>query len=98
MHRLADSIERAITVSFLHIADATAAAIRERDIGTVALLGTRYTMEQPFYRDRLASHEIEVMVPRQHGRAAVHHVGVVPVDPACGRLGIVLDPVRHAVR
>lgn len=74
MHQVADTIERAIAVPFLHIADTTAAAIRKRGIRTVVLLGTRYTMERPFYRDRLASHGIKVMVPGEQERAAVHRI------------------------
>src|SRR4051794_12396112 len=54
MHEVADPITAATTVPFLHIADATAAAIHQERIDTVALIGTQYTMERPFYRDRLA--------------------------------------------
>lgn len=74
MHTVADRIEAAITVPFLHIADATAAAVRTRHLHTVGLLGTSYTMEQPFYRDRLAAHGIDVVVPRAHDRAVVHRI------------------------
>lgn len=53
--------------------------------------GTRYTMEQPFYRDRQASHEVEVLVARQHGRAAVHRVIYEELVK-----GIVRENSRHA--
>jgi aspartate racemase len=74
MHRVAGAIEAAIDVPFLHLADATADAVRAAGIETVALLGTRYTMEMPFYRDRLASHGLRVLVPDEEGRAAVHRI------------------------
>lgn len=74
MHRVADRIEAAIDVPFIHIADATASAVRSAGVGRVALLGTRYTMEQDFYRGRLGEHGIEVVVPDEPDRALVHGV------------------------
>jgi aspartate racemase len=76
MHRVSPRIEAATTVPLLHIADATADAIRARgDIRRVGLLGTRYTMEQAFYRGRLESrHGLEVVVPDATGRQAVHDI------------------------
>ncbi|MCP3937472.1 MAG: aspartate/glutamate racemase family protein [Actinomycetia bacterium] len=74
MHRVADSIEAAIDVPFLHLADATAAAVVDAGITTVGLLGTRYTMEQDFYRGRLGSHGLEVVVPDEPDRTTVHDV------------------------
>jgi aspartate racemase len=74
MHRVADAIEEAITVPFLHLADATAAAVRGVGITRVALLGTRYTMEEDFYRGRLESHGLDVLVPDEPDRTAVHDV------------------------
>src|SRR6202012_4746267 len=53
MHRVCDSIEQAITVPFLHIADPTGAALCAAGVERVGLLGTRYTMEQTFYTGRL---------------------------------------------
>ncbi|MEN8114811.1 MAG: amino acid racemase, partial [Actinomycetota bacterium] len=67
-------IEAAITVPFLHIADATAEMIKREGIGTVALLGTRYTMEQDFYRGRLEGHGLTVLVPDEPDRTFVHNV------------------------
>ena len=55
MHRMADEIEQQTALPVLHIADATARAVGEAGISTVGLLGTRYTMEQDFYRGRLES-------------------------------------------
>ena len=59
MHIVAPAIEAAIGVPFLHLADATADAVIAAGVEQVALLGTRYTMEQPFYRDRLAARRPE---------------------------------------
>lgn len=87
MHLLADRIEAAIGVEFLHLADATAAAVIGAGIQRVALLGTRYTMEQAFYRSRLERHGLDVLVPDEPDRTMIHDViydelvrGVV--DPA----------------
>jgi aspartate racemase len=74
MHIVAPAIEQAITVPFLHVADTTAAAVEATGISTVALLGTRYTMERDFYRARLASHGLDVLVPDEPDRTAVHDV------------------------
>ena len=75
MHKVADQIVAAITVPFLHIADATAQAIVASGITCVGLLGTRYTMEQSFYRDRVASDfGIEVHVPNQAQRDRVNDI------------------------
>lgn len=74
MHVVAPAIEAAIDIPFLHLADTTAAAVLDEGVTTVGLLGTRYTMEQPFYRDRLASHGIEVIVPDEPDRTTVHDV------------------------
>jgi aspartate racemase len=74
MHKVAPQIEAAITIPLLHIADATAEAIQRAGIRTVALLGTRYTMEQDFYRGRLANHGLEILVPDEPDRTVVHDV------------------------
>jgi len=74
MHKVAPAIEEALDVLFLHLADATAQAVVARDIETVALLGTRYTMEQAFYRERLVAHGLHVIVPDEPDRTTVHTV------------------------
>lgn len=74
MHRVAPAIEAALSVPFLHIADATAVAIERAGVRCVALLGTRYTMEQPFYRERLEARGLEVIVPDEADRTRVHEV------------------------
>ncbi|MEO3796862.1 aspartate/glutamate racemase family protein [Nonomuraea sp. B10E15] len=72
--RVSDDVERAVSVPVLHIADALGAEIRARGMRKVGLLGTRFTMEQPFYRDRLAAHGFDVVVPRREQRDLVHRV------------------------
>ena len=74
MHEVAEAIERALSVPFVHIADATAAAVRARGLARVALLGTRYTMERPFYRGRLERHGLTVLVPDEPDRTTIHDV------------------------
>ncbi|CAG9229953.1 aspartate/glutamate racemase family protein [Burkholderia gladioli] len=75
MHRVADAIERALTLPFLHIADPTGAALRAAGVERVALLGTRYTMELPFYAARLAERfGIEALTPDAEDRDTVHRV------------------------
>jgi aspartate racemase len=63
MHHIADRVEDAISVPLIHIADATARSILEKKITTVALLGTKYTMQMEFYRERLARHGIQALIP-----------------------------------
>ncbi len=74
MHKVAPQIEAAISIPFLHIADATADAVKATGIETIALLGTRYTTEQDFYRGRLTEHGLEVLVPDEPDRTFVHDV------------------------
>lgn len=75
MHLMADEVEQAAGVPLLHIADPTGAAIRAQGLTRVGLLGTAFTMEQAFYRDRLAQrHGLEVLVPGEADRALVHRV------------------------
>ncbi len=74
MHRCADAIEAAIDVPFLHLADATAEAVVAARVADVALLGTRYTMEEDFYRARLEDHGLTVVVPDEPDRTLVHDV------------------------
>lgn len=75
MHKLAGAIEAAVRIPFLHIADPTAARVREAGLWTVGLLGTRFTMEEDFYRGRLeARHGLRVLVPEGAERELVHRV------------------------
>ncbi len=74
MHKLAPDVQAPIKVPLLHIADVTAAAILAQGITRVGLLGTRFTMEQPFYVDRLRTHGVECVVPNEADRAEVHRI------------------------
>ena len=74
MHKVADRIQDAVPVPLLHIADTTADAVRRDDVGTVGLLGTAFTMEQPFLRERLEARGLGVLVPDAGARQLVHQV------------------------
>jgi aspartate racemase len=75
MHRLADEIQRAVSVPLIHIADATAEAIKAAGVTRPLLLGTRYTMEADFYAGRLRDrHGVEVTVPDEADRSVIHDV------------------------
>jgi len=75
MHKVAPQIEAEIDIPLLHIADATGDYIRQRNIQSVGLLGTNFTMEQDFYRGRLIDkHQLTVYIPRQKDRQIVHRV------------------------
>lgn len=74
MHRVAEAIEAEVSIPLLHIADATAAAIVADGGVRVGLLGTRFTMEDDFYRDRLSARGLEVVLPDADDRATVHRV------------------------
>jgi aspartate racemase len=72
MHQVADAIEARGGLPLLHLVDITAAALKQRGVRRVGLLGTRFTMELPFYADRLVRHGMSLSVPDTEGRAAVH--------------------------
>ena len=75
MHKVADEIQRSIGIPLLHIADATAERIASQGIKAVGLLGTRFTMEEDFYKGRLSEkHDLEVLTPVGGDRRVVHDV------------------------
>lgn len=75
MHQLAPAIQRAVAVPLLHIADPTGEALRDDGHTIVGLIGTKFTMEREFYRDRLQTkYGLEVHVPDDRGRADVHRI------------------------
>ena len=75
MHKMADEVQRNIHIPLLHIADATAEDIKARGLRRVGLLGTRFTMEEDFYRGRLVQkHALDVLVPDTADREIVHRV------------------------
>ncbi len=75
MHKVFDEVQRSVKIPILHIADATAGKINELGIKKVGLLGTKYTMEEDFYKGRLSrKHGIEVIVPDEGERQLVHDI------------------------
>lgn len=75
MHRMADQVQAAISIPLLHIADATAKAILQAEVKRPALLATRFTMEQDFYKERLRQRfGLDVVIPDENGRELVHRV------------------------
>jgi aspartate racemase len=95
MHKMAEEIQKAVSIPLLHIADPTARRIKERGIRKIALLGTRTTMEEDFYKGRLAGkYGLEVMIPAEMDRNIIHKV---IYDELC--LGkIVADSGREFIR
>lgn len=87
MHKMAQEVQDGITIPLLHIADATGEVIATKSIKKIGLLGTKYTMEQEFYKGRLASKfGLEVIVPNEIDRQTVHDI---IYDELC--LGVVKD-------
>jgi aspartate racemase len=75
MHKMAPEVAAAIDIPLLHIADATASAIKAQHLKTVGLLGTRFTMEGNFYREKLEKdHGLKVLIPDDEGRESVHRI------------------------
>jgi aspartate racemase len=101
IHKVAAAIESAISIPFVNLMDATAAAIRKQGCRTVALLGTRVTMEHEFYRGRLESHGLRVLVPDEPFRAILH--GVIFEELCHGEIRedsrrdvqLMIDELRH---
>jgi len=74
MHLMADEVQQAISIPLLHIADATAAAIRSAGVTRPLLLATRYTMEQSFYRQRLIDRGVAAQIPEAADREVIHDI------------------------
>jgi aspartate racemase len=91
MHKVADAIEGSVGIPLLHLVDVTAAAVLAEDVDTVGLLGTGFTMSQDFYRSRLESHGLRVLVPTEEDQALVHRV---IYDELC--VGVVREQSRQA--
>jgi aspartate racemase len=93
MHKVAGRVAEAVAVPLLHIADCTAERLAASHVATVALLGTKFTMEEDFYRSRLEARGLEVLVPEAEGRAEVNRV---IYEELCQ--GRVLDTSRERYR
>lgn len=105
MHKVADQVAAAVDIPLLHLADATAERIRDAEIETVGLLGTRFTMEHDFYKGRLEQHGIKVLTPNAEGRDLVHRViyeelclGITKGDSRRAFLKIIDDLVERGAQ
>jgi len=75
MHKMAPEVQNAVTIPLLHIADATAKDIKKKGIKRIGLLGTKYTMEEDFYKGRLAdNYDLEVVIPQEDDRNIINQV------------------------
>lgn len=93
MHKVADQVQAAIDIPLLHLGDATARAVTAKGLLTVGLLGTAFTMEQDFYRDRLISHGLRVLIPPAEDRSEIHRI---IYDELC--LGVIREESRELYR
>lgn len=93
MHKVAPAIEAAVRMPVLHVVDAVAEDIRAAGFSKVGLLGTRFTMEHPFYAERLAQHGLQALIPEKDDRDIVHRV---VYEELC--LGKIIDASRDAYR
>lgn len=100
MHKVADAIETAVSVPLLHLADVTARAVKGSGLNAVGLLGTAFTMEESFYKDRMASHGLEVIVPDAAQRQLVHRIiyeelvmGIV-TESSRGQYAAIIESLR----
>jgi aspartate racemase len=91
MHKVFDQVQAAVDIPMIHLGDTTAQAIKNAGLTTVGLLGTGFTMDQPFYRERLESHGLRVLLPSPEDRATVHRI---IYDELC--VGIVREESRRA--
>lgn len=91
MHKVAPQIRQRISIPILHIAEATAAALKEKGITKVGLLGTKYTMTQAFYKNKLTEAGIQVVIPNEQG---VELVNDVIYGELC--LGVIRDESKAA--
>lgn len=74
MHKMAPEVAQSVSVPLIHIADSTAKAIKNQNIGKVALLGTKFTMEQPFYKKLLGEYGIDTIIPDENDRQIIHDI------------------------
>ena len=93
MHKVADQVQTATNLPLIHIADATAAAIKQQGLTKIALLGTQFTMTEDFYTKHLKSAGLQVMIPDEAARTEVHRI---IYDELCQ--GQLLDSSRQYYR
>ena len=90
MHKVANQVQETITIPILHIAEVTARELKKKSITKVALLGTKYTMEQDFYKSKLIENGIEVLIPNEKD---INIINTIIYDELC--LGIVSENSKH---
>lgn len=103
MHKLADDITKNTSIPMLHIADVTAEAIKEKNLQKVALLGTKFTMEQDFLKGRLTEkHGIDIVIPDEIQRETIHRIiyeelvkGIIKEESRAAYLTIINDLVQR---
>jgi aspartate racemase len=103
-NRVAGEVTRSASVPVLHIADAVAAAVHAKGMSKVGLLGTRFVMEEPFYRDQLGAHGIETVVPDRGQRELIHDVifdelirGILKDSSRAAYAGVIADLTERGV-
>ncbi|MCH1625025.1 aspartate/glutamate racemase family protein [Ferdinandcohnia quinoae] len=74
MHKMVDEMKSTLSIPIIHIVDCVVEAVKEKGLAKVGLLGTRFTMEQPFYREILEKSGIEVIIPNDSDREVIHNV------------------------
>jgi aspartate racemase len=96
MHMYAADVEQAVGLPVIHIAKATAEVINKQGLATVALLGTKFTMEQDFFKDKLAAQGIKTVIPGEEDRAFIHYTifeelgrGIVSPESKARYIGII---------
>lgn len=93
MHKMAEDVTKNINIPLLHIVDATAEKAKEKDIDKIGLLGTKFTMEQDFYKDRLKKYGIDTLIPNESQRKIVHNI---IYEELC--LGEIRDSSRESIK
>lgn len=73
MHKIADQVQDAVSIPVIHIAEAVAASVKQKQLKKVALLGTKYTMKLDFYKNKLAEHHIETIIPAEEDIDFINH-------------------------
>lgn len=93
MHKMAEDVSKNINIPLLHIVDATAEKAKAKDIEKIGLLGTKFTMEQDFYKDKLKKYGIDTLIPNESQRKIVHNI---IYEELC--LGEIRDSSRESIK
>lgn len=105
MHKVAPEIQKHILIPIIHIAEATAEELKKNDISKVGLLGTKYTMTQEFYKNKLIDAGIDVVIPNQEGVEIVHNIiynelclGIISEESKMKYLAIIDELVKNGAQ